>query len=52
MLDEMFVIEVYDKETGKLVWTESHDCRADRELAIKLLKENNFNPDYFEYKRI
>ncbi|WP_157967875.1 hypothetical protein [Paraliobacillus sp. X-1268] len=48
----MFTIEIYDRETKKLIWTESHSKRQEREDAIQLLKERNFNPDYFEYKLI
>jgi hypothetical protein len=42
-------LEVIDKETSKVVWSE--DCQTlDQALkAISQLKENNFNPDYFIY---
>ena len=48
-IEKSFVVEVVDKETGKLIWTENHDSRESLNKAIKDLKENTFNPDFFFY---
>jgi hypothetical protein len=43
-------IEVIDKATGKVVWTETHVTNGTLSKALKNLKENNFHPDYFTFK--
>lgn len=40
---------VIDKETGKKVWEEHHNSEEELNKAIQQLKENNFNPDYFDF---
>jgi hypothetical protein len=48
---EMFKVEVIDKSTRKVIWTETFESSSDRDIAIKQLKENNFNPQYFDFKK-
>ncbi|MBT2696382.1 hypothetical protein J7E79_02885 [Bacillus sp. ISL-40] len=43
-------IEVIEKSTGKIVWTEIHYTNTTLFKALEQLKENNFNPDYFHFK--
>jgi hypothetical protein len=42
-------LEVINKETGKVVWIEEHETEEILSKAIKDLKENNFNPDFFKF---
>lgn len=43
------LLKVIDKETKKVVWTEEHKTHKAIEVAVKQLKESNFNPKYFEF---
>jgi hypothetical protein len=43
-------ILVFDKQTGKLAWTETHYTNTTLAKALKSLKKNNFNPAYFDFK--
>jgi hypothetical protein len=42
-------VQVIDKETGKLRWEENHSTREAANKAIKEMKVNWFNPDYFKF---
>jgi hypothetical protein len=42
-------IQVIDKETGKMVWTEEHRTKELAYNAIEQLKKNNFNPNFFKF---
>jgi hypothetical protein len=42
-------VQVIDKETGKLRWEENHPTSEAANKAIKEMKENWFNPDYFKF---
>jgi hypothetical protein len=42
-------LEVIDKSTGRVVWTEQFDNLKALEDAKKALKVNNFNPEFFNY---
>jgi hypothetical protein len=42
-------VQVIDKETGKLRWEENQTSRDAANKAIKEMKVNWFNPDYFKF---
>lgn len=44
-------VEVVDKDNGKIRWTEVHKTEAEANQAIEELKERNFNPDCFIFRK-
>lgn len=48
----MIRIQVYDKETKKLVWNEDHPNDELANVELEHMKENHFNPDFFDFRKI
>lgn len=44
-----FEVVLIDKDTNKVSWIEEHENKSDALKAMKDLKKNHFNPDYFDY---
>jgi hypothetical protein len=44
-----FQVTVTDKETKLTSWIEIHKSRAEALKAIADIKENHFNPNFFDY---
>lgn len=46
----MFTIRVFDKVTNILAWTEYHSTKEKTAAELKHMKENHFNPKFFEFE--
>lgn len=46
----MYTIKVLEKETGNLRWTEHHETKEQANKELKHMKENHFNPMFFNFK--
>lgn len=47
-----FTIRVIDKLTDTLFWTEHHSTKERAAAELKHMKENHFNPKFFEFEVI
>lgn len=45
-------VQVIDMESKKVIWEEDHKNPKELDRAIEQLKENNFNPNHFEFKKV
>lgn len=46
----MITIRVIDKSTNDLTWTEQHPTRERADEELQHMKENHFNPEYFNFE--
>lgn len=51
MHKEGVAVEVIDRDNGRVRWTEVHKTEAEANQAIEEMKERNFNPDYFIFRK-
>lgn len=52
MRNGCFSIRVIDKSTNLLTWTEYHSTKENALSELKHMKENHFNPKFFEFEVI
>lgn len=46
----MITIRVIDKSTSELRWTETHPSQEQANEELQHMKENHFNPEYFNFE--
>jgi len=46
----MITIRVIEKGTNELRWTETHPSQEQANEELQHMKENHFNPEYFNFE--
>lgn len=46
----MITIRIIEKVTNELRWTETHSTQEQANEELQHMKENHFNPEYFNFE--